>query len=188
MFAQTTASVLLGLALLVAGCGGASRERPVAHLGATITTTTQSSPQHPMARAIRYADCMRSHGVADYPDPQPISRGGRQGVRIETPDLSSPQARAAVQACRNDRPSGAGANPTLDPQQQAQLLAFARCMRVHGIQDFPDPARTGGFPPSIGRIARDLPAFRSALSACLHIAHGAIVRGPNGNPMWPVDR
>jgi hypothetical protein len=83
---------------------------------------------------------------------------------------------------------GGGANPTLDPKQQAQLLAFARCMRVHGIQDFPDPARTGGFPPSIGRIARDLPAFRSALSACLHIAHGAIVRGPNGNPMWPVDR
>ena len=141
-----------------------------------------------MAQAIRHADCMRSHGVADYPDPQPISQGGRQRVRIDTPDLSSPQARAAAQACRNDRPSGAGANPTPDPQQQAHLLAFARCMRIHGIQDFPDPASTGGFPLSIGRIARDSPAFRSALSACLHIGHGAIGLGPNGNPMWPVDR
>ena len=182
------ASVLSGLALLAAGCGGGSREPPVAHLGATSTTTTQSAPPDPVAQAIRYADCMRSHGVADYPDPQPISQGGHQGVRIKTPDLSSPQARAAAQACRNDRPSGAGANPTPDPQRQAQLLAFARCMRIHGIHDFPDPASTGGFPPSIGRIARESPAFRSALSACQHIAHGAIGLGPNRNPMWPVDR
>ncbi len=53
-----------------------------------------------MAQAVRYADCMRSHGVIDYPDPQSISQGSHQGIRIETPDLSSPQARTAAQACR----------------------------------------------------------------------------------------
>jgi hypothetical protein len=56
------------------------------------------------AKALRFAACMRSHGVPDFPDPQiQTGPGGGVGVRIGGPgsgiDPSSPAFQAAQKAC-----------------------------------------------------------------------------------------
>ena len=62
-----------------------------------------------------------------------------------------------VPSAQNQAPSAA---------QLAGLLRFARCMRSHGIADWPDPRPDGNFVPD-ARIANSLKsAFRSQLMAC----------------------
>jgi hypothetical protein len=70
-----------------------------------------------------------------------------------------------IAACGSaDRPTGAG--PTGGP-----LLSYARCIRAHGVPDFPDPSATGGL-----IIPNDInpgsPAFKSAQQACGEPAQG----------------
>lgn len=61
--------------------------------------------------------------------------------------------------------------------QMAGLVHFARCMRAHGIADWPDPRSDGTFAPD-ARIADSLKsAFRSQLTACEHLnpdPHGRV--------------
>jgi hypothetical protein len=76
--------------------------------------------------------------------------------------------------------SSAGRVPKAASAEQAQLenqyLGFARCMRSHGISDFPDPiAGSGGHPGFSleGGSSSDLnannPAFRRGVEACQHV-------------------
>jgi hypothetical protein len=120
------------LGLVVAGCGG-SKAPAVARL-ATTTPTAETQVSFLKAR-IRWAECIRAHGVPNFPDPN--SQGG---VDIAGVDISSPQFLAAHSAC-------AGLEVPLPPAQLArqvkQELAVARCMRRHGVENFPDPTSDG---------------------------------------------
>jgi predicted small lipoprotein YifL len=130
------------------------------------------------AKAVRTADCMRSHGVPNYPDP---SANGP----YETPISSSPAFQAAMKTCGIFAPgAGGGLGP---PSEQHRLLAvaFAKCMRKHGLPGFPDPTTTP--PPAtpgadtyIGRdgmifalgpgLTFQSPQFQQAADACgLHV-------------------
>jgi hypothetical protein len=55
-------------------------------------------------RALKFAACMRSHGEPNFPAPEFSTSGGGFHVTISGPrsgiDLSSPQFKAAQQACR----------------------------------------------------------------------------------------
>jgi hypothetical protein len=130
-----------------------------------------------MEQAVRFAACMRSHGLPNFPDPQQISEDGHQTIRIQTPDLNSPEGQTAEKACSSFVPGGFNSNPAQNAQQTAHLLAFARCMRSHGFPSFPDPTTTGSFPASIASIDRSSPSFRSAANTCLPVAAGAISFG-----------
>ena len=52
---------------------------------------------------------------------------------------------------------------------RASMLAFARCMRAHGITDYPDPDANGNLPLN-GQPGSDLnknnPQFKAAAAAC----------------------
>ena len=68
------AAVALGVTL--AGCSGGSTDPTrLAHAGSQSTTTTASaggsgsSGASPLAEAVAYSQCMRSHGVSNFPDP-----------------------------------------------------------------------------------------------------------------------
>jgi hypothetical protein len=67
------------------------------------------------AKALRFAQCMRAHGVPTFPDPQPPGSGpqtrssshkgaGGNGSQF---DPNSPQFKTAMQACRHLIPGGA---------------------------------------------------------------------------------
>ena len=79
----------------------------------------------------------------------------------------------ADKACRDLLPSGMIGDPsaTMDPAVADQMLAFAKCMREHGI-DFPDPKfEGGGVSVSLGEngeggIDPSSDEFKSAQEAC----------------------
>ncbi|MFJ8858476.1 hypothetical protein ACIRD8_08560 [Streptomyces sp. NPDC102451] len=64
-----------------------------------------ASPEE-LAVAQAFTDCMREHGVEDFPDPNPTT-GDHDG--LEKLDLkTSPEAVAATKACRVGKPGTGG--------------------------------------------------------------------------------
>ena len=112
----------------------------------------------------RFAKCMREHGV-DMPDPGPDGN-----LQFTGGDGDRTKMVAAAQACQQFLPNG-GALSSLSPEQQAQALAFAKCMREHGI-NMSDPDPNGGAGAMIkgGDIDFDSPAFQAAAEACKGVA------------------
>jgi hypothetical protein len=67
-----------------------------------------------------------------------------------------------------------GAAPTPAQQAQAQVtqLKFSRCMRAHGVPNFPDPSGSGGGYGGIfggSGIDPAAPLFRVAQRSCIAI-------------------
>jgi hypothetical protein len=152
---------VLALALAVAACGGGGKGDGVASLGGDQATATTSPGGGDSTQAdLAYARCMRQHGI-DMPDPR---AGGQRTVWELPPGISrdDPKFQAARQACRQYRENGGEAQGP-SPQQQQQMLAFARCMRQQGI-DMPDPKPDGRV--DMRGIDTDAPKFKAAERAC----------------------
>ncbi|HTP22769.1 MAG TPA: hypothetical protein VMJ65_24400 [Solirubrobacteraceae bacterium] len=151
----------------------------------TVAAATTSASAGPApaggSPGLAFADCMRSSGVPNFPDPSP-GRGllfNASGV-----NRSSPAFRAAQAKCRKllpGGPPGPGARTHPSTQTLAKLLRIAVCMRRHGISQFPDPRTSvpsdlagieditdfdGAillFPQTINLQS---PAYKQALAAC----------------------
>jgi hypothetical protein len=50
-----------------------------------------------------------------------------------------------------------------------RMLAFSRCVREHGVTNYPDPDGNGNLPASGKQIARSSPQYPAAENACMHI-------------------
>jgi hypothetical protein len=128
---------------------------------------------------------MRSHGVSNFPDPT----GGELRLQVQkTPNSTSvngvevngPAFQSAMQACHSDLPNGGHPSAAQTAKAKAQALAMSRCMRSHGVPNFPDPqfetAPGGGFGIRIGGAGSNpnSPAFKAAQKACGSIFGGAL--------------
>lgn len=138
--------------LALAGCGG-SRTPSVAAVSTAATrsaatsTATAAGGRDP---ALAYGECMRSHGVSQFPDPTP---GG--GLVIPNSiDPSSPAFQAAQTKCQKLMPGPAGLAPGTtthpDPHWLAQMIKAAQCMRADGVPNFPDPTTRVPHPDTAG--------------------------------------
>jgi hypothetical protein len=160
--AAVVAATVAGTA---AGCGGSG--------SASSPAAAPSSHSSVVAAWHRVVLCARANGMPNLPDPQ-ISATGKA---LFPNGLSVPdRTRRACQAMFNRLvPNSDNQAPT--QAQLAALLRFARCMRSHGIQDWPDPRADGSFHPD-ARISNSLKsAFRSQLLACEHFnpdPHGRV--------------
>jgi hypothetical protein len=136
----------VALALGAAACSSSPATPGVA----TIKAASAGAPSAPVAAAatpdlLKFAACMRSHGVPDFPDPV----DGGFHITSTTPgsdlDGSSPKFVAATTACKAFLPAdlAAAAGATVNPQLQAAALKYASCIRSHGVPDFPDPVVVG---------------------------------------------
>jgi hypothetical protein len=143
-----TAAALLSVALAVAGCGGGSSSAGVAHLsygkGASTASSEGrgSSPESPASlqqAMVAFAKCVRANGVPNFPDPSSDSGGFPVHARGL---INSPLFKAAQAKCHKLLPEGPGSGPPPSPQTLARFLNIARCMRRHGVSDFPDPRTT----------------------------------------------
>jgi hypothetical protein len=117
------------------------------------------------SQAVAFSHCMRSHGVPDFPDP--ASRGGVPKVTPQQAGVSNARFQAAQQACAQLlQPSQAQA-----PQIMTGLLNFARCMRAHGIPNWPDPTTDRNGQPvfDIAGIDPDSPQVSNTADACTHL-------------------
>lgn len=80
---------------------------------------------------------MRSHGVADFPDPNPNGGFGADRTQAE----SNPDYETARTSCKHLLPYG-GVPPTSGGKggtSDSALLQIAKCMRSHGVPNYPDP-------------------------------------------------
>src|ERR1039457_3238555 len=79
---------------------------------ARASTSAAGQPSsHPSAKAstLAYAQCMHSHGIKNFPEPN--SSGQLTVTKGESlPDTSSPQFQAAVTVCRSLNPAGVAPN------------------------------------------------------------------------------
>jgi len=75
----------------------------------------------------------------------------------------------AVAACSGGSPNSVTASAG-NPNKG--VLAFARCMRSHGITDFPDPNAQGGFSAPNG-LNPKTPQYAAANSACKSLTGSA---------------
>jgi hypothetical protein len=152
--------VAVGLVLALAACGG-TKPKPAA----------SSDPQ------LALAECMRAHGVTNFPDP--IRGSGGEGFTISQPvgggplsvngiAFSGPVFTSAEKTCKLF--GGGTKPPPVSESQKLALFKFAACMRAHGVPGYPDPVFPAGggiqqrnFPPGVNP---DSPAFQQAAKAC----------------------
>jgi hypothetical protein len=180
--------IVAGIALLTAACSGAAANSPGSGTSASSagsaasgtsgtpatsspsagTGTSVTSGESTYQRAVAYANCMRQHGVPNFPDPLPNGGFGLDpSVTGGTNGQVSPQYQAAENACASLSPVG-----VLSPQQQqhdlSQLLKLSACMRSHGFKDFPDPTfGSQGIVLHIIGFDRNSPQFQDAWNTCL---------------------
>jgi hypothetical protein len=179
-------SVLLavGLGLLGAACGSSpSPTSGVANLGSPSTTSRAPSSVGTSSKyqaALAYVDCMRSHGVPAFPDPGrngqinvDFAHGGKGGSPATSGiDRNSPQYLSADRACRHLLPGGVP-TPAQNQQALAEALALARCMRSHGVPNYPDPNPSDPEVVHLPGIDPSSPQFQRAQKTCALVVPGA---------------
>lgn len=116
---------------------------------------------------------MRSHGIADYPDP---SGNGSVTIHVKPgSDLNpdSPQNQAAQTACKSLRPGG-NLLPAQEAAANAKALKYSQCMRSNGIADFPDPNGQGTLTinEGTGDLDPNSTRFKAAERACQSLDTG----------------
>jgi hypothetical protein len=169
---------LAGAGLSLAACGGSSSP------GAG-GSTSPSDAAASNSKALQFSQCMRAHGVSNFPD-APTGSGGQFDLRIQqTPNSTSvngvevngPAFRSAMNSCRSYLPNGGHPTAAQTAKAKTQALAMARCMRSHGVPNFPDPqfGQNGGIGVKINAAGIDFnsPAFQNAQKECGSILGGA---------------
>jgi hypothetical protein len=156
--------VLVGCAVAVAACGSSSQPHVTVDLG--------TSPQ-----GVKYSDCMRERGVPEFPD---LNANGSVSLP-PTINPQSPAFQSAEGACASLRPQGSPP-PPITLAQQDSFTANAKCIRTHGIPDFPDPSFGPGgrgvgiiFPPGAPRPTSA--ALMLADAKCAHVGSRLPLRG-----------
>jgi hypothetical protein len=163
--------VAAAVAVLATACGGSA-------------PPSVSAPTY--AQVLALAQCMRSHGVPNFPDPDTSgsytltpngSIGGAGGSSV---DIDSSQAQAAYGDCRHVLPGAPSISQLEQLEQQEQqrqeqalpqLLKYSQCMRSHGVPNFPDlgqsdPSAAPGNGPALNPSS---PQFQAASTACQHL-------------------
>lgn len=178
---------VVSLSLFASGCGGSSASH-VAQLGPTSTTTQDSRSSTGSggaataggsitSQALAYARCMRSHDVPTFPDPD--SSGQIPKTQVVNARKGNPSRfDSANTACRHLLPSGGsnGETPAQIAQDWTHFRTFARCMRSHGVANFPDPTRrsTSDNRPDFNLTAVGLgnsPQLKAKAQQCASLLH-----------------
>jgi hypothetical protein len=155
-----------------ATCSG---RRTGARSSSSDRSTDHSSSPSPSSRALllltpreaRARHLVRPGRQREYPPPAGSGSGP-----------NSTQYKSADHACKSLLPNGGVESSGELTQRRASLLAFAACMRKHGIPNFPDPDGQGQFPSSMVQILRNKAQFRAAESACpQHRPRPSVPRG-----------
>jgi hypothetical protein len=134
--AGETIAALTACALLItaAACGSGSSSAAAGGSPAASGSPPAMAGSAQSQQDLAYAQCMRSHGVADFPDPNP---GGGFGGSVTSEVLNNPDYATANSACKHLLPGGGTANKV--QQNENAFLQHAQCMRAHGVPNYPDP-------------------------------------------------
>src|SRR5262252_9230018 len=127
-------AVTVGLLLLTAACGSGTSS------SSTSSGSTGGVSAADVSARLGFARCLRAHGVPNYPDPNASGQeppGAKQLV-------FTPRGQAAVGACSYWGNRIHNDDAAQNQAAMGEYVRFARCMRAHGLPDFPDPAYAEG--------------------------------------------
>lgn len=116
-------AIFLVISMIGAGCSGGSSEN--GNAGGSQNASDRD-------KAVKFAECIRAHGVTDFPDPNEDNQFD-YGVSV-TPAVWT----RATSACKDLQPPGTLSSKRT-PEEQSASLKFAECIRENGVEDFPDP-------------------------------------------------
>jgi hypothetical protein len=150
----------VGCAVAIAACGSSSKSSNAGASGGPL---------------LKLAECMRSHRVPNFPDP-----GANGGGLLIPNDINTqaPAFQSAQKACASLGSGGSGPGSSSESREVA-MFALAKCMRKHGVPNFPDPTHSPP-PPGSGNVigsggvylalgpggSSQSPAFKRAAAAC----------------------
>src|SRR4029450_12538109 len=128
------------------------------------------------AQALASSQCMRNHGISDFPDPDAEGQ-------VNNPQLEEARntVAEAEEACKDLSPEGDGGSTKDQAAALERALAYSQCMRDHGISGFPDPAYSNGgvVIPKNGKY--------DPLDPAVQQAHAALPAAPNPAHTPPTD-
>ncbi len=117
---------------------------------------------------VRFTVCMRSHGVPTFPDPD--ATGTLTITTSPSLNPSSPLFQKAEVDCQHLLPPGKTLSQAQQQKLKARVLAFAACMRSHGVPNYPDPTFSkGGVSQAYGGkggVDPNSPIFQAAQKTC----------------------
>lgn len=175
-------AALLAGALALTGCGQKPDDGIATANGNGVQPAANEVSSDPKERMRQFAQCMRDQGI-DMPDPEFIEgEGGGGGFALKAEagvatdaapaDQANPREdmgkfKEAIQACQKYQPQG-GEMGKIDPEMEAKMREFAKCMRENGVEDFPDPEEGGGIRimGGEGGIDPSDPTFQAAQEKC----------------------
>ena len=156
MTTKKQASILCCVALTapLAACGGKSSNN---------STTSHSTQQQRLVAAMdAFASCARAHGV---PVPDANSQGEIPGAdALKRKYINTPQGHLVLRVCQRQLTAAQQLDQAAQAANLPDQLAFARCMRRHGVP-IPDPNANGGIHVGF-RISKSSPQFQTAARVC----------------------
>jgi hypothetical protein len=162
-----TVAAALAAATSVAACGSSSSP--------TVSASSASSASAPGSTSwtLAFSKCMRANGVPNFPDLSGsgmLIEGSGQTISVNGISINAPAYQAARAKCQHYMPTRTAASPAQQAQQHARGLKFAKCMRTHGVPNFPDPqvvsSQGGNQEVRLRGINTQSPAFQTAAKAC----------------------
>jgi hypothetical protein len=180
--ATAALAVAAAAVLTAAACGGSPSSTNSASTPNAGSGGTPNAGGSVGSGLLAYSRCMRSHGVADYPDPGSNGQIAKQAVASAASSVGASVFQSAGSACASLAPAGVG-GPPITAQEQQDYLNAAACMRSHGITGFPDPNFSNGtvslnIPSSIDTTS---PQFNQARQTCERLIPAGLPFSDNGS-------
>jgi hypothetical protein len=159
---------VIAMAALIGACGASAPSS--AGTGSSAGKGAGANAQ----KGVKFAECMRSNGVRQFPDPGASGKFTLDGiVNGSSLDPNTPAFNQAISACKHLEPTGfAGGKRSLG--QQSAALKFAQCIRENGVSDFPDPVNgqplidTNRIPSAA--TASGMSALHAAMQKCQELS------------------
>jgi hypothetical protein len=172
MTRRVLAAGLLPLLLLAAAaCAKTNDGSGVATVDGSAAPSATSTLSF-QEQGLRHARCMREHGV---PEADPVADGNgnvRVGGGYDKSAIDGDVLGKAIEACKQYQ-------PVLSPDEMSKKMDAAReesrCMRAHGVENFPDPEPDLRF--DVSESVRHDPQYDEASAAC--IRHGGRSPAPS---------
>jgi hypothetical protein len=166
-------AALAMVALISAGCASSAPSETGTASSTGSTSTGGAKKLTARDKAVKFAECIRAHGVSDFPDPDAKNQFN-YGVSV-TPAVWN----KAVSACKDLQPPGTLSGKRT-PKQQSDALKFAQCMRDNRVKDFPDPDNGDPLIDTTKIPSSNRPGGMTILNAATHKCGGILKLAAGG--------
>jgi hypothetical protein len=167
---------LIAMVALISACGSSAQTGAGNNSSSSSGSSSGSSSSNIASKrekGVKFAECMRSNGVSDFPDPN-ANGEFMYGVSV-TPAVFT----KAVDACKALQPPGSLSGQR-SPKQQSLALKFAQCVRKNGVLDFPDPVNGQPLIDTTKIPSSNSPGGMSILNAATHKCGGLLQLAASG--------